>query len=34
SNSDTYIKMMVANTRAIVDALGGKYTPFELKSKK
>lgn len=34
SNSDTYIKMMVANTRAIVEALGGKYTPFELKSKK
>ncbi|MFN9400303.1 MAG: metal ABC transporter solute-binding protein, Zn/Mn family, partial [Dolichospermum sp.] len=34
SNSDTYIKMMVANTRAIVEALGGKYTPFQLKSKK
>ena len=31
SNSDTYIKMMVANTRAIVEALGGKYTPFQLK---
>ena len=34
SNGDTYIKMMVANTRAIVEALGGKYTPFQLKSKK
>ncbi|MFM7364591.1 MAG: metal ABC transporter substrate-binding protein [Cuspidothrix sp.] len=34
SNGDTYIKMMVANTRAIVEGLGGKYTPFELKSKK
>ena len=31
SNGDTYIKMMVANTRAIVEALGGKYTPFQLK---
>lgn len=29
SEADTYIKMMVANTRAIVEALGGKYTPFE-----
>lgn len=26
---DSYIKMMVANTRTIVEALGGKYTPFE-----
>ncbi|MEY3221877.1 MAG: hypothetical protein RLZZ203_733 [Cyanobacteriota bacterium] len=34
SNGDTYIKMMVANTRTIVEALGGKYTPFQLKSKK
>ncbi len=34
SNGDSYIKMMVANTRAIVEALGGKYTPFQLKSKK
>ncbi|AFZ55656.1 metal ABC transporter substrate-binding protein [Anabaena cylindrica FACHB-243] len=33
SDGDTYIKMMVANTRAIVTALGGKYTPFELKPK-
>ena len=29
SNGDTYIKMMVANTQAIVEALGGKYTPFD-----
>ncbi|MFM7408183.1 MAG: metal ABC transporter substrate-binding protein [Cuspidothrix sp.] len=34
SDGDTYIKMMVANTRAIVEALGGKYTPFQLKSQK
>jgi len=31
SNGDSYIKMMEANTRAIVEALGGKYTPFQLK---
>jgi len=24
------VKMMSANTRAIVEALGGKYTPFEV----
>lgn len=29
SDGDSYINMMVANTRAIVEALGGKYTPFE-----
>jgi manganese/iron transport system substrate-binding protein len=29
SDGDSYIKMMVANTRAIVEALGGTYTPFE-----
>ncbi|MEA5617751.1 metal ABC transporter substrate-binding protein [Cronbergia sp. UHCC 0137] len=28
SSGETYIKMMEANTRAIVEALGGKYTPF------
>jgi manganese/iron transport system substrate-binding protein len=33
SNGDTYIKMMEANTRAIVEALGGKYTPFQLNKK-
>ncbi len=29
SEGDSYVKMMSANTRAIVEALGGKYTPFE-----
>jgi manganese/iron transport system substrate-binding protein len=29
SEADSYVKMMSANTRAIVEALGGKYTPFE-----
>ncbi len=28
TSGDTYIKMMVTNTRAIVDNLGGKSTPF------
>jgi manganese/iron transport system substrate-binding protein len=28
SNGDSYIKMMVANTEAIVENLGGQYTPF------
>ncbi len=28
SEGDTYIKMLVANTRTIVEALGGKYTAF------
>lgn len=28
SNGDSYLKMMVANTTAIVEALGGKITPF------
>ncbi len=27
--ADTYIKMLVVNTRSIVEALGGKYTAFE-----
>lgn len=31
SDGETYIKMMEANTRSIVEALGGKYTPFKLK---
>lgn len=31
SDGDSYIKMMEANTRSIVEALGGKYTPFQLK---
>lgn len=28
SEGDTYVKMLVANTKAIVEALGGTYTPF------
>lgn len=28
SEADTYQKMMMANTRTIVEGLGGKYTPF------
>lgn len=32
SQGDSYIKMMEANTRTIVEALGGKYTPFQLKN--
>jgi manganese/iron transport system substrate-binding protein len=30
SDGESYIKMMEANTRTIVEALGGKYTPFKL----
>lgn len=29
SEGDTYIKMMEANTKAIVENLGGKYVPFQ-----
>jgi len=29
SDGDSYIKMVVSNTRTIVEALGGKYTPFQ-----
>ncbi|HEY9609828.1 metal ABC transporter solute-binding protein, Zn/Mn family [Allocoleopsis sp.] len=29
--ADTYEKMLIANTQAIVTGLGGKYTPFQLK---
>ena len=29
SESDSYIKMVVTNTHTIVEALGGKYTPFQ-----
>ncbi len=32
SPGDTYIKMMVTNTTTIVEALGGKVTPFQAKS--
>lgn len=28
-DGDSYVNMMVANTRTIVEALGGKYTPFQ-----
>ncbi|MFN6464813.1 MAG: metal ABC transporter substrate-binding protein [Nostoc sp. DedVER02] len=31
SPGDSYIKMMQVNTRSIVEALGGEYTPFQLK---
>lgn len=33
SDGDSYIKMIESNTRTIVEALGGKSTPFEPKSK-
>ena len=29
TDGDTYQKMMIANTRTIVEGLGGKYTPFK-----
>ncbi|MBR8827965.1 MAG: zinc ABC transporter substrate-binding protein [Gomphosphaeria aponina SAG 52.96 = DSM 107014] len=29
SAGDTYMKMMVANTQSIVEALGGQYQPFQ-----
>jgi manganese/iron transport system substrate-binding protein len=29
SEGDTYVKMLVANTRTIVESLGGKYTALE-----
>ncbi|MGL5132025.1 MAG: metal ABC transporter substrate-binding protein, partial [Planktothrix sp.] len=28
SEGETYIKMLVKNTKTIVEALGGKSTPF------
>jgi manganese/iron transport system substrate-binding protein len=31
SSGDTYQKMLIANTQAIVTGLGGKYTPFAVK---
>lgn len=33
SEGDSYINMMVSNTRTIVEALGGTYQPFEAQSK-
>ena len=29
SEGDTYEKMLIANTKTIVEGLGGKYTPFQ-----
>jgi len=31
TEGETYTGMMVANTRTIVEGLGGKYTPFQVK---
>ncbi|CAN1211810.1 ABC-type metal ion transport system, periplasmic component/surface adhesin [Tumidithrix helvetica PCC 7403] len=31
SEGETYAGMLIANTRTIVEGLGGKYTPFQLK---
>jgi manganese/iron transport system substrate-binding protein len=31
TNADTYEKMLIANTQAIVQGLGGTYTPFQPK---
>lgn len=31
SEADTYPKMLISNTKAIVEGLGGKYTPFQPK---
>ncbi|NEO54466.1 MAG: zinc ABC transporter solute-binding protein [Okeania sp. SIO3B5] len=33
SEGDSYVKMLESNTRAIVEALGGKYTAFEWEQK-
>ncbi len=32
SEAETYAGMLIANTRTIVEGLGGKYTPFQLKN--
>lgn len=32
SEAETYASMLIANTRTIVEGLGGKYTPFQLKT--
>ena len=32
SEADTYAGMLIANTRTIVEGLGGKYTAFQLKT--
>jgi manganese/iron transport system substrate-binding protein len=31
SDGETYTGMLISNTRAIVEGLGGRYTPFEMK---
>jgi manganese/iron transport system substrate-binding protein len=31
SEGETYTGMLIANTRSIVEGLGGKYTPFQMK---
>jgi manganese/iron transport system substrate-binding protein len=31
SEGETYTSMLISNTRAIVEGLGGKYTPFQVK---
>lgn len=33
SEGDSYVKMLISNTQAIVEALGGEYTAFELQTK-
>uniref|UniRef100_UPI0035C90F7D metal ABC transporter substrate-binding protein n=1 Tax=Okeania sp. SIO2F4 TaxID=2607790 RepID=UPI0035C90F7D len=33
SEGDSYVKMLISNTQAIVEALGGQYTAFELQTK-
>src|SRR4028119_933438 len=33
SEAETYVKMLVANTRTIVEALGGRYTAFKTAEK-
>ena len=33
SNGDRYQKILIANTRTIVEGLGGKSTPFQPQSK-
>ncbi len=32
SEAETYAGMLIANTRTIVEGLGGKFTPFQLKN--
>ncbi|MEB3342168.1 metal ABC transporter solute-binding protein, Zn/Mn family [Okeania sp.] len=33
SEGDSYVKMLISNTQAIVEALGGEYSAFELQTK-